>query len=82
MNIKYINLTKINCIIFYYIFIFLIFFTISTKANEYEDFGKIGLHKERLGLFYTNYLSVIDTVYLVDDIIVALEETLLIKKKQ
>lgn len=81
MNIKYINLTKINCIIFYYIFIFLIFFTISTKANEYEDFGKIGLHKERLGLFYTNYLSVIDTVYLVDDIIVALEENTINKKE-
>ena len=74
MKINYVINPKYNFLNTCYFLIIILFFSISAKANEYEDFVKIGAHKEKLVSIYSDYLSVIDASTLVEEIITGLEE--------
>jgi len=54
MQINYVIKSKCNFLNTCYFLIIILFFSISTKANEYEDFVKIGVHKEKLVSIYSD----------------------------
>ena len=74
MKINYVINPKYNFLNTCYFLIIILFFSVSAKANEYEDFVKIGVHKEKLVSIYSDYLSVMDASTLVEEIITGLEE--------
>ena len=74
MKINSVINPKSNFLNFIFFLIMIFFFSISTKANEYEDYIKIGFQKEKLDLIYFDYLSVIDAIVNVEGIILDLEE--------
>ena len=74
MKINSVTNPKSNFLNFIFFLIIIFFFSISTKANEYEDYIKIGFQKEKLDLIYFDYLSVIDAVTKLEEIIMGLEE--------
>lgn len=81
MKINYSINPKYNFLNTCYFLIIILFFSISTKANEYEDFVKIGTHKEKLVSIYSDYLSVMDASAFVEEIITGLEEGSVNKKE-
>ena len=80
MNLNPVINSKSNFLNTIYLLIIIFFFSISIKANEYDDFVKIGFQKEKLSLIYSDYLRVIDAVTNLEEIITGLEEGSVNKK--